>query len=171
MHDEFVQKLVAQAAKHAPGDPLNPKTRMGPLVSKTQMERVLGYVKKGRQEGATLAAGGTRAFDKGWFVQPTVFSGVTPKMTIAREDLGRAAVLPFKDVDDAVRIANDTMYGLASAVWTQNVKKAHQVARRLRAGTVWINAYGLDPALPFGGYKISGFGRDLGHTPLSNTRR
>ncbi|MEE9576954.1 MAG: aldehyde dehydrogenase family protein, partial [Gemmatimonadota bacterium] len=145
-------------------------TRIGAIVSERQMESVLGYIAKGVEEGARVVAGGGRAdIGPGYFVRPTVFDDVTSEMTIAREEIFGPvlATLTFEDVDDAIEQANDTMYGLAAAVWTSDVKKAHYVASRLKAGTVWINTYNLyDPASPFGGYKQSGYGRDLGGQAL-----
>jgi acyl-CoA reductase-like NAD-dependent aldehyde dehydrogenase len=171
---EFVERVAERARKMRPADPLDPKTRLGALVSRAQMDRVLGYIDKGKQEGATLAAGGNR-FDigtgKGFFVEPTVFADVTPSMTIAREEIFGPvlAVLEFSDVDEAIARANDCDYGLAAGIWTRDIKKAHHVARRLEAGTVWINTYNVyDTAAPFGGYKQSGFGRELGVHALAH---
>src|SRR2546428_8647788 len=133
------------------------------------MARVLSYVDKGKGEGARLVLGGERAAGKGYFVRPTIFDGVKNDMTIAREEIFGPvlSVLRFREVDEVVRLANETPYGLAAAVWTKDIKKAHRAARLLRAGTVWINSYGLyDSAMPFGGYKMSGFGRELGHHGL-----
>jgi len=166
IHDDFMQKLVDRAKKIQPGDPLDPKTRFGALVSERQMQTVLGYIEKGKAEGAKLVAGGERVSvgGKGCFVQPTVFDGVRNDMTIAREEIFGPvlAAIEFGDVDDAVRLANETPYGLASAVWTRDIAKAHRVARKLQAGTVWINTYNnYDPAAAFGGYKMSGYGREL----------
>jgi aldehyde dehydrogenase (NAD+) len=172
VHAEFVEKLVARAGSMTPGDPLDPKTRMGPLVSQEQLDRVLGYVAKGREEGARLALGGDRPdFDggRGYFLNPTIFDAVEPGMTIAREEIFGPvlAVIPFRDEDHAIEIAHGTEYGLAAAVWTQDVRKAHRVAHALRAGTVWVNMYHtLDTASPFGGYKQSGYGRELGKHAL-----
>jgi aldehyde dehydrogenase (NAD+) len=172
VHDEFVGKLVDRVKGLKVGDPLDKATRMGPVVSAQQLDTVLGYVEAGRREGATLAAGGERVRvgdGRGFFVQPTVFTGVTNTMRIAREEIFGPvlSVIPFKDVDDAVAQGNETFYGLAAAVWTRDVGKALRVARALRAGTVWINAYNLfDAALPFGGFKESGFGRELGQAGL-----
>jgi len=165
VHDAFLAKLLDGASKMQPGDPLSPKSRMGPLVSQQQLERVLGYVAKGKAEGARLEVGGERVGDKGYFVPPTVFTGVTNDMTIAREEIFGPvlSVIPFDDVADATRIANDTIYGLAAAVWTRDVGKAHAVAHAIQAGTVWINTYmNSQNASPFGGYKQSGVGRELG---------
>ena len=167
IHDEFVAKLAERAKKLVPGDPLDPKTRLGALVNETQMKTVLGYVETGVKEGAKLLAGGQRqpVNGKGWFVQATVLDQVENRMRVAQEEIFGPvlAVIAFDDVDDAVRKANDILYGLAAGVWTKDVKKAHSVARRLQAGTVWVNTYNLyDPGMPFGGYKSSGFGRDLG---------
>lgn len=172
VHDEFVGKLVERVKGLKVGDPMDKGTRMGPVVSAQQLETVLGYVEAGRQEGATLAAGGERVRvgdGRGYFVQPTVFTGVSNAMRIAREEIFGPvlSVIPFKDADDAVAQGNETFYGLAAAVWTRDVGKALRVARSLRAGTVWVNAYNLyDAALPFGGFKESGFGRELGQAGL-----
>jgi phenylacetaldehyde dehydrogenase len=139
---------------------------MGPLVSKEQHDRVAGYLKAGKAEGAHAKTGGdVGKQERGYFVQPTVFTGVNNQMKIAREEIFGpvASAIPFKDENDAVFQGNDTPYGLAAAVWTKDINRAHQMARKLKAGTVWINTYGiLDPMSPFGGYKQSGFGRELG---------
>ncbi len=165
--EEFVDKLAARAKRMTAGDPLNPQTRFGALSSKKQLETVLRYIESGRREGATLVAGGGRAdigTGKGYFVQPTVFTDVRPEMTISREEIFGPvlATIDFADVDEAIARANDTQYGLAAGVWTRDIKKAHYIARRLQAGTVWINTYNVfDTAAPFGGYKHSGFGREM----------
>ncbi len=172
VHDEFVGKLVDRVKGLKVGDPMDKGTRMGPVVSAQQLQTVLGYVEAGRREGATLAAGGERVRvgdGRGYFLQPTVFTGVSNSMRIAREEIFGPvlSVIPFKDADDAVAQGNETFYGLAAAVWTRDVGKALRMARSLRAGTVWVNAYNLyDAALPFGGFKESGFGRELGQAGL-----
>lgn len=168
VQDEFLEKLVARAKKLQPADPLDPKTRLGAIVSQEQMQTVLGYIETGKNEGAKLIAGGNRASvggGKGFFVEPTIFGNVTNEMKIAQEEIFGPvlATLSFDDMDEVIDLANRNPYGLAAAVWTRDVKKAHTVSRQLKAGTVWINTYGLmDAALPFGGYKSSGFGRELG---------
>jgi aldehyde dehydrogenase (NAD+) len=164
---EFIDKVAARAKKMAPGDPLDPKTRLGAISSKKQLETDLRYIEIAKKEGAQLVAGGSRAdigTGKGYFLQPTIFDGVTPDMTIAREEIFGPvlAAIEFADVDEAIARANDSNYGLAAAVWTRDIKKAHYVARKLQAGTVWINTYNIyDTAAPFGGYKQSGFGREM----------
>ena len=164
---EFIDKVVARAKRLAPGDPMDPRTRLGAIASKKQLENDLRYIEIAKKEGAQLVAGGARAdigTGRGYFLQPTVFDGVTPGMTIAREEIFGPvlAAIEFSDVDEAIARANDSNYGLAAAVWTQNIKKAHYVARKLQAGTVWINTYNVyDTAAPFGGYKQSGFGRGM----------
>ncbi len=170
-HDELVSAVAEGAGKMTVGDPFEKGTRIGAIVSEKQMDSVLDYIEKGKSEGARIVAGGDRVEElrPGYFVRPTVFDEVTPDMTIAREEIFGPvlATLSFDDVDEAIERANDTMYGLAAAVWTRDVKKAHYVARRLKAGTVWINTYNLyDAAMPFGGYKASGYGRDLGRHAL-----
>jgi aldehyde dehydrogenase (NAD+) len=167
IYDDFVAKLAERAKKIQPADPLDPKTRLGALVSEAQMNKVLGYVETGVQEGARVVAGGQRqpVNGKGYFVQATVLDQVDNHMRVAQEEIFGPvlSVIRFDDVDDAVRKANDILYGLAAGVWTKDVKKAHTVARRLQAGTVWVNAYNYyDAGMPFGGFKASGFGRDLG---------
>ena len=172
IYDDFVGKLAERAKKLVPADPLDPKTRLGALVNEKQMNTVLGYVESGVKEGAKLVAGGARqpVNGKGTFVQATVLAGVDNSMRVAQEEIFGPvlAVIPFDGADDAVAKANDIFYGLASGIWTRDVKKAHSVSRRLRAGTVWINTYNyFDPGMPFGGYKGSGFGRDLGAACLN----
>jgi aldehyde dehydrogenase (NAD+) len=171
VHDQFVEQLAAGAKKLTPGDPLDKNTRMGALVSRKQQETVLSYIKKGVDEGATIVAGGNAVHPngKGYYVEATVFDGVTPEMTIAREEIFGPvlAVLTFKDFDEAIRLGNRSMYGLAAGIWTKDVQKAHRAARAIRAGTVWINSYNFyDSGAPFGGFKASGFGRDLGRDAL-----
>ncbi|MEP6993522.1 MAG: aldehyde dehydrogenase family protein [Acidobacteriota bacterium] len=171
VHDALMEKIVDRAQKMSPGDPLNPKTRLGSLVSEKQRETVARYVESGKMEGARLVAGGKSASvnGKGAFFEATVFDGVTPGMTIAREEIFGPvlATLSFPDEGEAVALGNATIYGLAAAVWTRDIKKALRTAKALKAGTVWINAYNFyDPGLPFGGYKESGFGRERGHYAL-----
>jgi acyl-CoA reductase-like NAD-dependent aldehyde dehydrogenase len=166
IYDQFTDQLSQMAKGLTIGDPMEAGTRMGPLVSKEQHERVLGYLEAGKKEGAKIKTGGDRGpQSKGYFVQPTIFYDVSNDMKIAREEIFGpvAAAIPFKDENDAVFQGNDTTYGLAAAVWTRDISRAHTIARKLKAGTVWINCYSvLDPISPFGGYKQSGFGRELG---------
>jgi betaine-aldehyde dehydrogenase len=163
--EQAEQIAAATAAHFAVGDPTNPATVLGPLVNANQLERVRGYIQKGIDEGAKLVTGGLESpQEKGYFVAPTVFSGVTPDMTIAREEIfGPVLVLmPYEDEDDAVRIANDSEYGLGGGVWSGDPDHALAVARRLRTGQVEINGGAFNPAAPFGGYKKSGVGREGG---------
>ena len=173
VHDRFLEDLSARARKLRVGNPLDPATQMGSQISARQMDRILDYIESGKQEGATVLTGGERdtAGDKakGYFVKPTVFSGVKPEMKIAREEIFGPVVsaIRFSDADEAVRIANGTVYGLAAAVWTRDVRLAHRMAGEIKAGSVWINTYNsFDSGSPFGGYKQSGFGRDLGSYAL-----
>ncbi len=165
--NEFIDKLAARTKKMVAGDPLDPKTRFGAVASRKQLETVMRYIEAGKKEGATLVAGGERTdigTGKGYFVQPTVFADVKSNMTIAREEIFGPvlAAIEFADLDEAIATANDSQYGLAAGVWTRDIKKAHYVARKLQAGTVWINTYNIyDTAAPFGGYKQSGFGREM----------
>ncbi|MEO8383249.1 MAG: aldehyde dehydrogenase family protein, partial [Acidobacteriota bacterium] len=171
-HEELMAKVIDRANKMVAGDPLHPKTRLGAIVSKEQMDTVLGYIESGKNEGAKLVAGGARTdigTGKGYFLQPTIFDDVQPEHRIAREEIFGPvlATLKFKDAEDAIAKGNNTVYGLAAAVWTRDVSKAHRIARAIKAGTVWVNTYNLyDPALPFGGFKESGFGRDQGRDAL-----
>ena len=163
--DEVVSKIVEAARARRIGDPLDPGTELGPLVDATQRERVLGYVERGTGEGATLATGGKAALEEtgGTFVEPTVFTGVRNDMTIAREEIFGPvlSVITFRDLDEAIALANDTPYGLAASLWTSDLSTAHRASRALRAGTVWVNCFEEgDLTVPFGGRKASGFGAD-----------
>ncbi|WP_137388069.1 aldehyde dehydrogenase [Rhodoligotrophos defluvii] len=165
IRDEFVAKVARYAEAWAPGDPLDPKTLMGSMVDKTQMERVMSYINIGREEGAKIAVGGTpaRQDSGGFYVQPTIFDAVNNNMRIAQEEIFGPVLstIPFKDEEEAISIANNSIYGLQANLWTRDVVKAHTVARALRAGTVNVNATdGGDITAPFGGYKQSGIGRD-----------
>jgi aldehyde dehydrogenase (NAD+) len=169
IYDEFVEKSIARASKRRVGDPLDPRTDQGPQVSASQFDRIMGYIESGKREGATLACGGGRVGDRGYFIQPTVFSDVRDEMKIAREEIFGPvmSIIPFKDMDEVIARANRTTYGLAAGVWTRDIKKAHAVANSMRAGTVWVNCYHvLDTRAPFGGYKQSGMGRELGEYGL-----
>jgi len=168
-YDEFVEKSVARAKKRTVGDPLDPKTEQGPQVDADQFSKVMSYIESGRSEGANLLCGGERAGDKGYFVKPTVFADVKDNMKIAQEEIFGPvmSILKFKDIDDVVERSNQTTYGLAAAVWTRDIGKAHAIANGVRAGTVWVNCYDVfDAAAPFGGFKQSGIGRELGEYGL-----
>lgn len=169
VHDQFVERLVERALRMKVGNPRDPSTDMGAQISAAQMERILGYIRTGIEEGAELRCGGQRDTEgekaRGLFVKPTVFTGVKPHMKIAQEEIFGPvlSVMRFRDREEAAEIANSTIYGLVSAVWTRDIGLAHWMARRIKAGSVWVNAYNcFDSASPFGGYKQSGFGRDLG---------
>jgi len=169
IHDKFLEGMVSRAKRMRVGDPLDKGTAMGSQISGVQMERILGYIRSGIEEGATLRCGGERDVEgsnsKGFFVKPTVFSEVKPNMKIAQEEIFGPVLsaIRFQNPDEAVAIANGTIYGLVSAVWTKDIKLAHRLAGEIKAGSVWINTYnGFDTGSPFGGYKQSGFGRDLG---------
>ena len=173
IHDEFMEKLVARTKRLQPADPLHPKTRMGAIVSEQQMNTVLNYVDVGKKEGAELLTGGERADvgGHGYFVHPAIFDRVQNSMRIAQEEIfGPVLVaIEFDDIDEAIREANNNPYGLAAGVWTKDIAKAHHVAHQLKAGTVWVNTYNVyDPGAPFGGYKASGFGRELGSYALDS---
>jgi acyl-CoA reductase-like NAD-dependent aldehyde dehydrogenase len=163
--DQFLDALVSYASGMTVGDPLDPQTMLGPLASQEQFDRVRRYLQAGRAEGAIALTGGEPEPRPGYFIPPTIFDGVNNSMRIAREEIFGpvVSVIGFEDADDAVLQGNDTDYGLAAAIWTNDLATAHRVARRLKAGTVWVNHYmGFDPALPFGGYKQSGLGRECG---------
>jgi acyl-CoA reductase-like NAD-dependent aldehyde dehydrogenase len=174
IHDQLMEKLIERTKKATPGDPLNPRTRLGPLASKEQLDKVTHYVDVGKSEGAKLVIGGDRPSlgdGRGYFFNPTIFDQVDNRMTIAQEEIFGPvlATIPVKNIEDAIEKANATTYGLAAAVWTRDIKKAHRVARAVKAGTVWINTYNVyDVASPFGGYKASGFGRELGMHALEH---
>ena len=165
IHEEFVDKLSIKTANMRVGNPEDTGTQMGAQVSKEQFDKILGYIDTGKQEGAKLVTGGERCGEKGYFIRPTIFDAVDNNMKIAKEEIFGPVVsaITFDDVDEVVRQGNLSVYGLAAAVWTKDIKKAHRLARDLRAGTIWINAYNaFDAASPFGGFKQSGFGRELG---------
>jgi acyl-CoA reductase-like NAD-dependent aldehyde dehydrogenase len=171
VHDEFVESLVDATKSMKVGPALDEETGIGPVISAEQLERVTGYIDIGKSEGAEVATGGGRAegMGDGYFVEPTVFTGVRNDMRIAQEEIFGpvAGVIEVADVDEAIDVANDSIYGLAAAVWTNDLTKAHKVARGVKAGTVWVNSAGLyDPSISFGGYKQSGFGRELGKHSL-----
>jgi acyl-CoA reductase-like NAD-dependent aldehyde dehydrogenase len=169
VYDEVVERLAAYAAEAKVGPGLDPDSEFGPLVSEEQYERVTGYIDSGIEEGAELAAGGKPNGDSGWFVRPTLFTGVEDSMRIAREEIfGPVLVaMPFDEIEEVARRANDTEYGLAAGLWTRDISQAHKLASLLQAGNVYINTWGGgDPAAPFGGYKASGIGREKGHANL-----
>ncbi len=173
-HDEFVEKMVAKLNAMPMGDPLDPATKVGPVVSPGHMQTVLDYIEKGKAEGATLACGGERATDgdlaKGSFVKPTVFTNVTNDMTIAQEEIFGPVlcVMKYESEDEAISIANDSIFGLGGGVWSEDIDRARAVAGRMRTGTVWINDWHLlSEQMPFGGYKQSGIGREFGEVGLN----
>jgi aldehyde dehydrogenase (NAD+) len=170
-YDEFVSKSVERAKKRTVGNPFDKNTEQGPQVDQEQFNKVMGYIDAGKKDKAKLMTGGNRVGDKGYFIEPTVFADVQDDMTIAREEIFGPvmSILKFKDLSEVVDRANKSLYGLAAAVWTKDITKAHAIADGVRAGTVWVNCYDVfDAAAPFGGFKQSGIGRELGEYGLAN---
>lgn len=169
IYDEFVEKSGKRAGRRKVGHPFDPDTEQGPQVDQAQFDKVMDYIDSGRSEGAKLVCGGDRVGDRGYFIQPTVFADVQDEMKIAREEIFGPvmSIIPFKSIDEVVERSNRTDYGLAAAVWTRDISKAHSIANSVRAGTVWVNCYNvLDTRAPFGGFKQSGIGRELGEYGL-----
>jgi acyl-CoA reductase-like NAD-dependent aldehyde dehydrogenase len=172
--DEFLSKLTEKAERIAVGDPMDKSTQMGPQVSEEQLNRIKGYVDVARNEGAAVVTGGVSpeldgAFQKGYFFRPTIFADVNNRMRVAQEEIFGpvVSVISFKDEDDLIKQANDTIYGLSAGIWTQDITRAHRFAREIKAGVVWINTYNMfNAASPFGGYKQSGYGREMGRHAL-----
>ena len=168
-HDEFLSKLTDLTANRKVGDPFSPGTDQGPQVDKAQFDKIMGFIDRGQEAGAKCVSGGSRVGDKGYFIEPTVFDEVTDDMEIAQHEIFGPvlSVLTFKDREEMIQRANNTYFGLAAAVWTNDIKKAHDYAARVRAGTIWVNCYDVfDAAAPFGGFKMSGHGRELGEEGL-----
>ncbi len=169
--DEVVAGVAEIAKSIKLGDGLEADTQMGPLVSDEQLRRVTGFLESGRGDGATALSGGHRSGNRGYFVEPTVLTDTRPDMSVVREEIFGPVVVaaPFQSIDEIARVANDSEYGLGAGIWTSDISKAHALAKKLRAGTVWVNCYNVfDAALPFGGYKQSGWGREMGHQVLEN---
>jgi acyl-CoA reductase-like NAD-dependent aldehyde dehydrogenase len=172
--DEFLARLKERAERITIGDPTNKATQMGPQVSEEQLDRIKGYVDVAREEGATVVTGGDSpqlepAFQKGYFFRPTIFSEVDNKMRVAQEEIFGpvVSVIGFKDEDELIKQANDTIYGLSAGIWTRDITRAHRFAREIRAGVVWINTFNMfNAASPFGGFKQSGYGREMGRHAL-----
>jgi aldehyde dehydrogenase (NAD+) len=169
VHDKFVDKLVAMNKGRKLGDPFDPETEQGPQVDQAQFDKIMHYIDQGKKEGASCLTGGERHGTRGYFVKPTLFANVNDEMKIAQDEIFGPvlSVLKFKNVDEIIERANNTFYGLAAAVWTRDIAKAHRLAAKIKAGTVWINCYDVfDAAAPFGGFKMSGLGRELGERGL-----
>jgi aldehyde dehydrogenase (NAD+) len=169
VYDEVVERIADKNRGTKIGDPFDPETEQGPQVDKAQFDKILKYIDYGKKDGAKCVTGGKRFGDRGYFVEPTLFANVEDDMRIARDEIFGPvmSVLKFKDMDELIRRANDTNFGLAAAVWTRDVAKAHRFAREVRAGTIWVNCYDVfDAAAPFGGFKQSGLGRELGEAGL-----
>jgi len=168
-YDSFVERSVARAQRRTVGDPLDANTEQGPQIDGTQFDRVMSYIDAGKNEGAELLCGGGRVGDKGYFIQPTVFADVKDEMKIAREEIFGPvmSIIKFREIEEVIERANNTTYGLAAAVWTRDIGKAHAISNNVRAGTVWVNCFDVfDAAAPFGGYKQSGIGREMGEYAL-----
>ena len=169
--DEFVEKVVARAKHRKLGNPFDLATTQGPQVDQAQFDKILSYIEKGKAAGAKCVTGGNRFGNKGFFIEPTIFDNVTDNMPIAEDEIFGPvmSILSFKDADEIIERSNNTFYGLAAAVWTRDIGKAHRYAKSVRAGTVWVNCYDVfDAAAPFGGFKMSGIGRELGEAALAN---
>ena len=169
VYDEFVDKSVARANRRTVGDPFDASTEQGPQIDSIQFDKVMSYIDSGSREGAELLCGGKRVGDRGYFIEPTVFANVKDEMKIAREEIFGPvmSIIRFRDLDEVIDRANNTPYGLAAAVWTRDISKAHAIANNVRAGTVWINCFDVfDAAAPFGGFKQSGIGREMGEYAL-----
>ena len=169
VYDEFVEKSVARAARRTVGNPFDPAVEQGPQIDRTQFEKVMSYIDAGKREGADLLVGGKSVGDDGLFIAPTVFANVQDEMKIAREEIFGPvmSIIRFRNLDEVIDRANNTTYGLAAAVWTRDIGKAHAIANNVKAGTVWVNCFDVfDAAAPFGGFKQSGIGREMGEYAL-----